>query len=695
MLEIFNTRYFGIFNSLRCMEIASRIIIFCSMFLGFVFTGVHSACSQNVATFEQFLEAETNDSLRIQYMDSLAQGYEGIDYNKSKDYAVQALALAEKKEWGWALISAYRRLNLTYVLEGDFTTALRYGKLFYQKSINMLDSASMSEAINMVGDNYYDLGEYDEAYNYFTEAYRLANKKGNQLRMTIALHNVGRVFKELGQYDRAKQHLLLSMSISESIGDKPGIPYSLHELGDVLLRQGNIDSALIYLKKSLQESRKISDEILEPRTISKIATAYFLNADYSAALIYYDSAYVKNERTKNRLGMAEVELGRGIIYLQQSNYDEAQTTIQRSLTIAQELNARTLELRCYNQLSKFWEEKGDFKKSLSYYKSYKLLEDSLFSQEMNEKLFRDQMRFETESKDSQIAQLSRTEAYQKGEIKKQEFIRNIFVVLMALTGILLITVYRSGQRRRKINGLLLDHQVEMEKRSEELEKLNLVKDKFFSIISHDLRSPINALAGLLDLMDRGAVSADDMSKNIHELKSRFNHTRTLLNNLLDWTLLQMDKLSLQPAKVDMQKLVAENVQMLSSVQEKRIEFNNQVAQGTMVYADSNTINLVIRNLMTNAIKFTNENGHIKISAEEAGNMLKISVTDDGVGMKPEVVKMLFDKTSPYSTRGTANEKGTGLGLILCKEFVEKNGGTISVTSEENKGSIFTFTVPKG
>ena len=272
--------------------------------------------------------------------------------------------------------------------------------------------------------------------------------------------------------------------------------------------------------------------------------------------------------------------------------------------------------------------------------------------------------------------------------------RNILVVVMALSVILLATVYRSGQRRRQINTLLLKHQQEMETRSEELERLNQVKDKFFSIISHDLRSPINALSGLLDLLDKGAVKPEELSRHIHELKSRFNHTRTLLNNLLDWTLLQMDKLSLQPARIDIRKIVDENIQLLGSIPNKRITLHNEVPADTIGFADSNTVNLVIRNLMTNAIKFTNDGGRVVMGAQDHGNEWIITVQDNGVGINNEVLKILFDKTAPYTTRGTANEKGTGLGLILCKEFVEKNGGRIFVESEEGVGSKFSFTIPK-
>jgi signal transduction histidine kinase len=168
-----------------------------------------------------------------------------------------------------------------------------------------------------------------------------------------------------------------------------------------------------------------------------------------------------------------------------------------------------------------------------------------------------------------------------------------------------------------------------------------------------------------------------------------------LNNLLDWTLLQMDKLNLQASKIDLAKIVDENIELLRPVTNKDIIIQNDVRKPTVGYGDSNTINLVIRNLITNAIKFTNDGGRVTVASQDKGNEWVISVHDNGIGIKPEVLNMLFDKTAPYTTRGTANEKGTGLGLILCKEFVEKNGGRIWVESKEGEGSTFYFTLPKG
>ncbi len=666
------------------------IVLSLSLVLAFTISHAQNA----IDSLENLLKQDLADSTRIKVLITLSRQFEFVTFVKSKQYAEEALKIANKNNLLPEQSLAYQTIGSIYTDAGDYTTALKFNNKALQMSLVLNDSALIANNYNYIANDYYDLGEYDEAYFYFIASYHVAQALNDSLKMTVSLHNVGRVFKQLGQYDRALNHFNISKKISEKINDFAGIAYSDDEIGDVLLRKGEYDSAMDALTRSLKRSKELREDVLKPRTLSKIANIYLHKGDYQTALTYYDSTNAFHVRTGNRFGIAEVQLGRGLVFIKQKKYAEAQALIEKSASIAQEINARILEIQCYNQLSYLWELEGDYKRSLSYFKRYKLLEDSLFSQETQEKLLRDQIRFETETKDSKIAELHEEQTKQKNELKKQEFVRNILVVVMALSVILLVTVYRSGQRRREINMLLLQHQEEMEKRSEELERLNQVKDKFFSIISHDLRSPINALAGMLNLIDKGAVSAEDMPKHIHELKARFNHTRTLLNNLLDWTLLQMDKLNLQPTKIDLNKIVEENIQLLTSIQDKQIKFINKIPPNALAFADSNTVNLVFRNLMTNAIKFTNENGEVTIAAEEKKNDWLLYVKDTGIGIKPEILEILFDKTAPYTTRGTANEKGTGLGLILCKEFVEKNGGKIWVESYEGSGSKFWFTLPK-
>jgi signal transduction histidine kinase len=671
-----------------------RVRIVCLYLFFILFHSGFAWAQSAIDSLESELKKNLPDSNRISILIALSREYQYTNIHKSRELADNALKIAENKNIQKQKIRSYQNIGELHSISGDYSTALRYDNLALQNSIESRDSANLTIDYNNVASDYYDLGEYDEAYYYFIQSYRIARAVMDSLRMTIALHNVGRVFKELGQYDRALDHLNLSQQMSREINDKEGIPYSLDEIGDVMLRKGEYDSALNTLLRSVALTRQQNILVLESKTLAKLATVHLHSKNYGNALAYYDTTYKLHEKTGNEFGIAEVELGRGLVFIKQGKYEEAMQSINRSLALAKQTNARILEIRGYHTLSGLYELKNDFKNSLAYFKQFKELEDSLFSQDMQEKLLRDQIRFETEDKDTEIAALNEERDIRDDTIKKQEFIRNILVVVMALSVILLATVYRSGQRRRQINTLLLRHQQEMETRSEELERLNQVKDKFFSIISHDLRSPINALAGLLDLLDRGAVKPEELSRHIHELKSRFNHTRTLLNNLLDWTLLQMDKLNLQATRIDLHKMVDENIQLLGSLPNKQITMNNKVPLNTIGFADSNTINLVIRNLMTNAIKFTKDGGEVIVDAEGKGSEWMVTIADNGVGMNDDVLKILFDKTAPYTTRGTANEKGTGLGLILCKEFVEKNGGKIYVESEAGKGSKFSFTVPR-
>lgn len=655
-----------------------------------------SARGQSVIdSLESALAKTSSDSLQVNLLVALATQYQYIAFGKAEVYADRAMKIAEDNNWGWAKVKSYELTSILARATGNYTKALKYDNLELQEAFTLKDSTSISRGLNFMGYDYGDLGEYDEAYYYFTQSYRIARKLNDSLKMTIALHNVGSVFKELGQYDVAIEHLELSNKISQIIGDLNGRAYYLDELGDVYLRKHEFKKAEEALLSSLQYAREKNISDLEPRTLSKLARLYFLKNELTKSSLYYDSAASLHKKTDNDFGMAENNLGKGEVLMQQGKYDEALRSMEESLKVAKELNARKMESECFNQLSVLAEKKGDYRTSLDHYKSFKILSDSLFGQEMVEKLFQNQLRFETETKDYEIKSLSDASRKRDSEIKKASFIRNILVVVLALTGILLFTIYRSGQRRIEINKLLMQHQEEIKRRSVELEQLNEVKDKFFSIISHDLRSPMNALSGILNLLENENLKPEEFRRLTGELRIQFNHTKGLINNLLDWALLQMDKLKIQPEKVELHNLVDELFKMLSSLHLKETNLVNMIGPGMYAFADLNMINLVFRNLILNGIKFTEIGGRITISAEANDDMYTIAINDNGVGIDPEVQKILFEKTAGYSTRGTANEKGTGLGLILCKEFVEKNGGKIWLTSELGKGSTFFFTVKKG
>lgn len=237
---------------------------------------------------------------------------------------------------------------------------------------------------------------------------------------------------------------------------------------------------------------------------------------------------------------------------------------------------------------------------------------------------------------------------------------------------------------------------QLEKYTEELKTLNASKDKFFSIISHDLRSPFNSLLGITEYLVQSfdELTPEDVKENIFSVYQSTQKVYNLILNLLEWSRLQSGRFVLEKIKLNLNQLIEDTVSLYQSLaEEKNIEIRIEEFPKTFVYADRYMIETVFRNLITNAIKFTPLEGTISLSASQNGNVAEIIVADNGTGISLTNLNKLFRIDTQFKTDGTAKEKGTGLGLILCKEFVEKNGGTISVSSEEGKGSKFHFTLP--
>ncbi len=260
------------------------------------------------------------------------------------------------------------------------------------------------------------------------------------------------------------------------------------------------------------------------------------------------------------------------------------------------------------------------------------------------------------------------------------------------------------------NTLLEERQQKIEEQTEKLEiqkeklenanihltELNSTKDKFFSIIAHDLKNPFNTILGFSELMNLKYDNLPDEKKRRYAevIYSSSKNIYTLLENLLQWARTQTDKIAFEPASFNINQLVEQNIILLNeNLTAKRINVKKEIKESYDVYADSNMINTVIRNLLTNAIKFTNPGGDILISCNKKDGKIKVSIKDTGTGMSAEALEKLFRVDANFSTEGTQGETGTGLGLILCKEFVVKNGGTISVESSPGKGSRFSFTLP--
>ena len=234
----------------------------------------------------------------------------------------------------------------------------------------------------------------------------------------------------------------------------------------------------------------------------------------------------------------------------------------------------------------------------------------------------------------------------------------------------------------------------LEKQTGELTELNALKNKLFSIISHDLKAPLYALRNFFSEVQQNRMPASELRKMIPAVVNDLTYTTSLMDNLLQWSKTQMQSEAVYPQRVDIAKSIQETLQLLRRQSEtKRILIESDSKEGVFGFMDKDMLNLVLRNLISNAIKFTPENGNIKIGVNENCTLVEVYVQDTGTGITPEAIKKI-NGNDFYSTKGTASESGTGLGLKLCKEFMARNGGQLYIESKPGEGSTFSFSLPK-
>jgi len=260
----------------------------------------------------------------------------------------------------------------------------------------------------------------------------------------------------------------------------------------------------------------------------------------------------------------------------------------------------------------------------------------------------------------------------------------------------LLSVVINHEKYRQVNK-------EYIRAEEELRQLNATKDKFFSIVAHDLKNPFNAIIGFSELIVNNIdeYTKEQIESFVNVINNSSQKGYVLLENLLEWSRSQSGKTKIKPENFEITELVYENYDLIKEkASQKDIKIEMDCKNKHSIYADKNMINTVIRNLLSNALKFTNKNGKITIKTETIENLkqkdkncLKVEIADTGIGIKTEDIDKIFDIEYSISTKGTNSEKGTGLGLVLCKDFIEKNDGRIWAVSELEKGSSFIFTLP--
>ena len=590
---------------------------------------------------------------------------------------------------------------------------------FGNKANSIIEKSNYIElkpkTLNFLGVVQRKLGDLSKSHNYFMQALDLANVLKDSAQIGYTYNNLADYFIKKASYSIALENVLIGYQIFKNLNHKIGMAYSLNYLGEIYIHHGDYEKALIYLEEALAirlelndfrgysntlvnigiihfkkhnfskakntyiEALKLDNDINYEKgranIFSLLGDIYIANNDFERAIKNINTALLFSNKTNDKGSIIHNSNKLGFIYIKLGKWQKAKKFLEDALVLANESEHLDEEMLSYLYLSDYYKETKQFEAALSYLKKYIVLKDSIFSNENMGRFADLQTLFATENE--QIENKLLRHEIENEKLRNNYLLLISFIVFIAI--ILLVSKYKIQKRSNTL-----------------LKELNSSKDKFFSILAHDLKNPFQALMGYTDMLneDFDEFSNEEIKNSINSLQSISHNVYDLLEGVLEWSRAQTGRMEFNPLLFALSDEVNSIIELYKeNANSKGIKLISQIDSQISLFADSNMIKTIVRNLVANAIKFTQNGGSIKILAEKTKSDIKIIVEDTGVGMTQEIIDSLFRIDTNHTTKGTNGEVGTGVGLILCYELVQLHKGKIWAESELEIGSKFIFTIP--
>ncbi len=598
-----------------------------------------------------------------------------------------------------------------------FLEALKYLNDAIQRAEIARDYTHLSQAYNFKGVVYRNLNVYRQAMECFYQALKIAEKYQIVSQSAYAYNNIGDMYYQQEGYSlEAIQNIRKAIQIFKKIDDQKGLAYAYLRLGEVYQAGQKLDLALSSVKKSLQIREKLAKDNAYATSLQRIGQIYLQKGEASQALPFFKVALEIYQKEQDVRGELSVLINYASIYQQKKEYTMARKYTLQALQKANSYSVKDSKRNALRILYELAQAQGDYRLAFEYQSRFVIENDSLANQDINELVAKLNALNELEKKENQLLIYKKNQALQQETLLRQRIILFSVIIALLLAAVIVILLWRRNQQKQKNNEILQIQKNEIEAKSRELLSLyneikyqkedyqalanelstiNQTKDKLFSITSHDMRSPLNTLKGLISLFNDDNISKEEMQEMSKKLEIKVNTLLEFLDNLLNWSKAQMQGIEMIPQTFHLSQVIDDNLNLLSpQAQNKQIKVYALFPEDLYSFADPNMTSLVLRNLISNAIKFTNLKGSVYINAIMLDDSphIEVSIKDNGIGLEEARLEQIFSLES-YTTPGTDQETGTGLGLLLCKEFVEKQGGKIRVESKKNEGSTFIFTIP--
>ena len=707
------------------------ILLFCILLILAVFSIAQDTTPDELEV--RIGEAE-NDTLRCALYEQIASDYLRNNPAKAIEYANMQLHLAKKLSLDSLIISAYISLSICNTALGlsdsalyfarkaqqsqvdkdyEFSIDLNMGnvhetflnpdsaKFYYNRALVIAkqndNERNMATSYNNLGLIFYDLGELQVSFQNFLEALKLFEKHGDKGNQAITMNNIGLVNMDIGNQETAITYFLKAIGINKEINDDYNLSMNYSNLGVLYKNLGEYETALEYYNKSLaiSETHDFTESLA--RHYHNIGNVYLkTNAPLKAKESYLESLRY-SEAMEQETGLLHNSLALAQLEMDEGSLASAERHLQKADELIDVVGIVMLRLDLLEKYALLAEKRGNYAKALFYQKQFKAFADSMQDIANRQQIDEMQIKYESEKKSLENDKLREQDFLNQKIIRNQQLLGLVILVSLMFMVLFTVIIFRSRQKLRRSFRILKKLNAEVVSQKEKLEEANETKDKMFSIVAHDLRSPFSALLGLLDLMTSDYETMDDVEKRemLEVVNNQSIKTYGLLENLLQWSMMQRGMIKPCPEELELFSIVHSQFNELKSrAGNKQIELINQVPAGLNIYIDETICNTLLRNLINNAIKFTGRGGSIKVEASDEPDEIIIRVIDNGIGMSQEEVSRLFLKNIHNSTPGTENESGTGLGLRIVKDFMDLLNAKIQVESQAGKGTVFILSFRK-
>ena len=624
-------------------------------------------------------------------------------FDKAIEYYNSALDMAREDDPA-GISCCLSGMGETYWKMGQFIQSLDY----YIRSLEMLremeTEAGLDKLLFNISLNCQRLARYDEALQYLLESLVISQKVRNLNQTGHTYKVIGSVYLQMEDREKALEYYRKALVIHEQMGDVSGVANALDAMAEIHLEMDQFDPAIKMYNRSYSLRRRTGNKRMIVNSLMNLGRYFTYRENYPLALSYYRDALALAEELQERWSLARISANLGELYGFRQEYSTSLLYLENAISLAGDMQANDILYDAYLILYDFYKTRGNYRLSLEYYLKYNAIREAMLNVESRTSIANLESRYDLVNKEKEIERLEKENIANQLDLQKEKSLRKYMVSIAIFLLILGIIIAYSLFRNRRMNLILKQKNHELEdlnirltNYSKELDELNQTKNRLISIISHDLKNPFHSLIGFSDLLVRESerFSEEEKLSFYKSINETSKKAFELLQNLLDWTRLQTSEIPFKPADLHVTDIIQSVLGLLNSyARDKGIAMQTEVSKDTVVYADSRMFETVLRNIVSNAVKYTPFGGKVSIQAKDNDEVVIFSVVDTGVGMDEEQVANLFNVDKKASRPGTNNELGTGFGLILCREFVKKNGGELTVESSPGKGSSFSFTVPK-